>query len=56
MGRLSAPSDCHRQRAKKFAKALLKAKKLAATQEPRYLPGWSGVIAAKINDAARLPI
>lgn len=32
---------------KDFAKALLKAKNLANTQEARYLPGWSGVIATK---------
>ena len=29
-----------------FNKALSKAKKLSATQEARYLPGWCGVIAA----------
>lgn len=29
-----------------FKKALMKAKKLAATQQARYLPGWCGVLAA----------
>ena len=31
---------------KDFNKALIKAKKISATQEARYLPGWCGVIAA----------
>ena len=31
-----------------FQKALAKAKKLAATQEARYLPGWCGVVAAAV--------